>query len=111
MAPDGLGSDDIEVDGDMSRPSGPMPFKRKCSSVFAPIVFLYEKVFGKKFWEMVLRVLRALISLTYFQNTSKHFQTLPNTSKHSKHSKHFYASKSARATLCTAKNKNPQKNL
>ena len=39
MALDVLGSDDIEVDGDMSRPSGPMPFKRKCSSVFAPIDF------------------------------------------------------------------------
>ena len=39
MALDGLGSDDIEVDGDMSRPSDTMPYKRKCARVSAPIAF------------------------------------------------------------------------
>ena len=29
MALDVLGSEDIEVDGDVSRPSDPMPYKRK----------------------------------------------------------------------------------
>ena len=51
MALDGLGPDDIEVDGVMSQPSDPMPCKRTCSWVFAPIAFLYEKLFWKKFWE------------------------------------------------------------
>ena len=49
MALDGLGSDDIEVDGVMSRPSNPMPYKRKCSWVFAPIAFSVRKSFWKKF--------------------------------------------------------------
>ena len=49
MVLDGLGSDDIEVDGDMSRPSDPMPYKRTCSWVFAPIAFSVRKSFWKKF--------------------------------------------------------------
>ena len=49
MALDGLGSDDIEVDGVMSRPSDPMPCERKCSRVFAPIAFSVRKTFWKKF--------------------------------------------------------------
>ena len=49
MALDGLGSDDIEVDGVMSRPSDPMPCERKCSGVFAPIAFSVRKSFWKKF--------------------------------------------------------------
>ena len=49
MALDGLGSDDIEVDGVMSRPSDPMPYKRTCSGVFAPIAFSVRKSFWKKF--------------------------------------------------------------
>ena len=49
MALDGLGPDDIEVDGDMSRPSDPMPYKRTCSWVFAPIAFSTRKTFWKKF--------------------------------------------------------------
>ena len=49
MALDGLGSDDIEVDGVMSRPSDPMPCERKCSGVFAPVVFSTRKSFWKKF--------------------------------------------------------------
>ena len=51
MALDGLGSDDIEVDGVMSRPSDPMPYKRKCSVVLAPIAFSVRKSFWKKFLE------------------------------------------------------------
>ena len=51
MAPDGLGSDDIEVDGYMSQPSDPTPHKRKCMCVgsysfFCAKKFL-EKIFGK----------------------------------------------------------------
>ena len=53
MALDGLGSDDIEVDGDMSRPSDPIPCKRTCSGVLAPIAFSVRKSFWKNFWEMV----------------------------------------------------------
>ena len=49
MALDGLGPDAIEVDGDMSRPSDPMPYKRTCSWVFAPIAFSTRKSFWKKF--------------------------------------------------------------
>ena len=49
MALDGLGPDDIEVDGVMSRPSDPMPCKRKCTRLFAPIAFSVRKSFWKKF--------------------------------------------------------------
>ena len=49
MALDGLGSDAIEVDSVMSRPSDPMPCERKCSGVFAPIAFSVRKSFWKKF--------------------------------------------------------------
>ena len=49
MALDGLGPDAIEVDGVMSRPSDPMPYKRTCSWVFAPIAFSVRKSFWKKF--------------------------------------------------------------
>ena len=48
MVLDGLGPDDIEVDGDMSRPSDPMPCERKCARLFAPIVFSTRKSFWKK---------------------------------------------------------------
>ena len=48
MALDGLGPSDIEVDGVMSRPSNPMPYKRKCSRVSAPIAFSVRKSFWKK---------------------------------------------------------------
>ena len=47
MAPDVLGPDDIEVDGKISRPSDPTPYKKKCLRVFAPIAFSVRKVFGK----------------------------------------------------------------
>ena len=49
MALDVLGSDDIEVDGVMSRPSDPMPYKRKCLRGLAPIAFSVRKSFWKKF--------------------------------------------------------------
>ena len=49
MVLDGLGPDDIEVDGDMSRPSDPMPCERKCARVLAPIAFSVRKSFWKKF--------------------------------------------------------------
>ena len=49
MVLDGLGPDDIEVDGDMSRPSDPMPYNRKRSRVFAPTAFSVRKSFWKKF--------------------------------------------------------------
>ena len=49
MALDGLGPDDVEVDGVMSQPSGPIPCKRTCSWVFAPIAFSVRKSFWKKF--------------------------------------------------------------
>ena len=49
MVLDGLRSDNIEVDGVMSRPSDPMPCERKCARVFAPIAFSVRKSFWKKF--------------------------------------------------------------
>ena len=49
MASDGLGPDGIEVDGVMPWPSDPMPYKRKCARVLAPIAFSVGKSFLKKF--------------------------------------------------------------
>ena len=49
MALDVLGPDAIEVDGVMSQPSDPIPCKRTCSWVFAPIAFSVRKSFWKKF--------------------------------------------------------------
>ena len=49
MASDVLGPDAIEVDGVMSQPSDPMPYKRKCARVSAPIAFSVRKSFWKKF--------------------------------------------------------------
>ena len=69
MALDGLGSDDIEVDGVMSQPSDPMPYERKCSWVFAPIAFSTRKSFWKKFLGngvMSVTSVQALKTLTYF---------------------------------------------
>ena len=51
MALDVLGSDDIEVDGVMSRPSDPMPYAKKCAKVFAPIAFSVRKTFWKKLYK------------------------------------------------------------
>ena len=49
MVLDGLRSDNIEVDGVVSRPSNPMPCNRKCSRVSAPIAFYVRKSFGENF--------------------------------------------------------------
>ncbi len=49
MALDGLGSDDINVDGVMARPSNPMLRKQKNVCVSAPIAFSVRKTFWKKF--------------------------------------------------------------
>ena len=95
MALDGLGSNDIEVDGDMSRPSGPMSCKRKCPMVLTPIAFSVGKTFLKKFLG------NGVTSVTSIENIHRFLARLA----------HLIASKSARATLCSAKNKNPQKNL
>ena len=98
MALDGLGSNDIEVDGDMSRPSGPMPCKRKCPRVLTPIAFSVRKSFWKKFLG------NGVTSVTSIENIHRFLARLARLA-------HLIASKSARATLCSAKNKNPQKNL
>ena len=95
MALDGLGPDDIEVDGVMSQPSGPMPYKGTCSWVFAPIAFSVRKSFWKKFLG------NGVTSVTSIENT------------------HIFLARLARLARCESdardfsllKNKNPQKNL
>ena len=76
MALDGLGPDDIEVDGDMSRPSDPMPYKRTCSWVFAPIAFSVRKSFWKKFLGNGVRSVRSVRSVVFTDKFSAHFRTL-----------------------------------
>ena len=76
MALDGLGSDDIEVDGVMSRPSDPMPYKRKCSGVFAPIAFSVRKSFWKKFLGNGVQSVRSVRSVVFIEKFSAHFRTL-----------------------------------
>ena len=68
MALDGLGPDDIEVDGVMSRPSDPMPCERKCSGVFAPIAFSVRKSFWKKF---LGNGVTSVTSVTTFENIER----------------------------------------
>ena len=75
MALDGLGPDDIEVDGDMSRPSDPMPYKRTCSWVFAPIAFSVRKSFWKKFLGNGVRSVRSVRSVVFIKKFSLHFLT------------------------------------
>ena len=70
MALDGLGSDAIEVDSVMSRPSDPIPYKRTCSWVFAPIAFSVRKSFWKKFLG------NGVTSIDFIDVFSKHFQAL-----------------------------------
>ena len=72
MALDVLGSDNIEVDGYMSQPSDPMPYKRKCSWVFAPIAFSVRKSFWKKFLGNGVRSVRSVVFIKEF---SLHFLT------------------------------------
>ena len=76
MVLDGLRPDDIEVDGDISRPSGPMPFKRKCSSVFAPIDFSVRKSFWKKILGNGVTSVWSVTSIDFIDVFSKHFQAL-----------------------------------
>ena len=95
MALDGLGPDDIEVDGVMSQPSNPMPYKRTCSWVFAPIAFSVRK----SFWEKFLG--NGVTSVTSIENI------------------HIFLARLARLARCESdardlfllENKNPQKKL
>ena len=89
---------EYEVDGVISQPSDPMPYKRTCSWVFAPIAFSVRKSFWKKFLG------NGVTSVTSTENIHIFLARLARLAR-------LIASKSARATLCTAKNKNPQKNL
>ena len=75
MALDGLGSDDIEVDGVMSQPSYPMPCERKCSWVFAPIAFSVRKSFWKKFLENGVVSVVSVVSVVFIEKISLHFTT------------------------------------
>ena len=76
MAPDVLGPDAIEVDGDMSRPSDPMPCERKCSGVLAPIAFSVGKTFWKKFLRNGVTSVTSVTSIDFIDVFSKHFQAL-----------------------------------
>ena len=51
MALDGLGSDDIEVDGVMSRPSDPMPYAKKMREGVRSYSFFCTKNFLEKIFE------------------------------------------------------------
>ena len=75
MALDGLGSDDIEVDGVMSRPSDPMPCERKYSGVFAPIAFSVRKTFWKKFFGNGVPSVPSVLSIEFTRKISVHFGT------------------------------------
>ena len=101
MVSDGSGSGQIEVDGVMSRPSDPMLCNTENVCVSAPIAFSVRKTFWKNFWEMVGQVGQVGQALFLLNNSRPALARLS----------HLIASKSARATLSFAKNKNPQKNL
>jgi hypothetical protein len=75
MALDGLGPDDIEVDGVMSQPSGPIPCKRTCSWVFAPIAFSVRKSFWKKFLGNGVKSVKSVKSIDFIDVFSLHFIT------------------------------------
>ena len=75
MALDGLGPDAIEVDGVMSRPSDPMPYKRTCSWVFAPIAFCVRKSFWKKFLGNGVMSVMSVMSVVFIEKFSLHFIT------------------------------------
>ena len=76
MASGGSGSGQIEVDGVMSRPSDPMPCKRKCSRVFAPIAFSVRKSFWKKFLGNGVTSVWSVTSIDFIDVFPKHFQAL-----------------------------------
>ena len=75
MALDGLGSDDIEVNGVMSRPSNPMPCERKCARVFAPIAFSTRKSFWKKFLGNGVTSVTSVTSVVFIDRIPLHFVT------------------------------------
>ena len=75
MALDGLGSDDIEVHGVMSRPSDPMPYAKKCAKVFAPIAFSVRKSFWKKFLGNGVPSVPSVLSIEFNRKISVHFGT------------------------------------
>jgi len=75
MALDGLGPDDIEVDGVMSQPSGPMPCERKCARVSAPIAFSVRKSFWKKFLGNGVPSVPSVLSIEFTKKISVHFGT------------------------------------
>ena len=78
MVLDGLGPDDIKVDGVMSRPSDPMLCKRKCARVFAPIAFSVRKSFWKKFLGngvMSVMSVMSVMNVVFIEKISLHFIT------------------------------------
>ena len=75
MVLDCLGPDDIEVDGVMSRPSGPMPYKRKCSRVSAPIAFSLRKSFWKKILGNCVKSVKSVKNTEFIDVFSLHFIT------------------------------------
>ena len=75
MALDGLGSDDIEVDGVMSQPSYLMPCERKCSWVFAPIAFSTRKTFWKKFLGNGVTSVTSVTNIVFIDRIPLHFVT------------------------------------
>ena len=72
MVLDGLRSDNIEVDGVMSRPSDPMPYAKKCAKVFAPIAFSVRKSFWKKFLK---NGVTSVTSVVFIDRIPLHFVT------------------------------------
>ena len=75
MALDGLGSDNIKVDGVMSRPSDPMEYAKRCSRVFAPIAFSTRKSFWKKFLGNGVLSVLSVKSVENIDRISTHFNT------------------------------------
>ena len=75
MVLDGLRSDNIEVDGVMSRPSDPMPYAKKCAKVFAPIAFSVRKSFWKKFLGNGVLSVLSVKSVEIIERISTHFNT------------------------------------
>ena len=72
---DGLGPDSIEVDGVMPWPSDPMPYKRKCARVLAPIAFSVGKTFLKKFLRNGVTSVTSLTSVVFITKIPSHFVT------------------------------------
>ena len=101
MVLDGLGPDAIEVDGDMSRPSDPMPYKRKCARVSAPIAFSVRKSFWKKFLGIGVTSVTSVTSIVFITKISSHFVTFVTLDSEQIRSRDLFL----------LKNKNPQKNL